>query len=864
MKPLSVLAILAAVSVVHAQTGEVPDRSAGERIRKADYVTAARFAPSRIMKLVDSIEVQPNWLKHSDRFWYAYTTSAGRSWHLADPEKGAQRPLFDNDKLAAQLALTMHDAFDAHNLPLQELEFIDADRKVRFEVKSSQVDEAEKAREEAKHKAKVERAKAAGEKPPEPLKKDFKKIFGFEYELASGELRHLADYHKLKDDLGWTNFSPDERVVLYGKGFDLYWMDAENYAKAQEDEDDPSIVEHRLTDDGEEHYDYFGVQSTYAQRLKSDAEAQQMKQRVRVRALWSHDSSRFAVVRYDRRKVQQLWVIDPLARPRPTLTSYAYAMAGDENAGEASLWVFDMNAQKGRQIDVSAFAQQELQLLSAPRPAAGRTDRRQPMRWLSASPDRLFLYRVSRDMKRVDLLRVDASSGAVKVLVEERFNTPNDFEPPQLIGDGREFIFWSERNGWAHLYRYNADGELLNAVTRGIYHVADVARVDERNRVLYFTAYGREPDENPYYAHFYRVNFDGSGLRLLDPGNFSHKADICDSARYFVDNYSRVDTAPRAEVRDSNGKVLMTLQEADLSRLVGAGFRFPETFTVKADDGITDLYGVMYKPFNFDPSKKYPLLAYVYPGPQTESVDSAFMITRTGRISQSTMSLPGMAQFGYIVVSVGNRGGHPRRSRAYQDFSYNSSFRDYGLADKKTAVEQLAARHDFIDIERMGIFGHSGGGFMSTAAMLVYPDFFKAAVSSSGNHVNSIYSRWWSERYNGLEEVTDEEGNVTFKFAVTENDKLARNLKGHLLLVTGAVDDNVHPANTYRMAEALINAGKRFDMLVLPGGAHGYVGKEWDYFFWARADHFNRYLIGDAPDSVDIVDMNREYPQTQE
>ncbi len=835
-----------------------------------DYESAARFAPSRLRKMVGSISARPNWLKHSDRFWYEYRNAGGKSWYLVDPARRRQTLLFDNEAVAAELALIMQDAFDAHDLPLKEIEFIDDDRAVRFEVKSSQVDEVEKKKAEAEAKAKAaaraEEDKKNGRKnrpdKDDKPKKDFKKIYTFEYELASGRLRHLPDYVKPEDDPGWANISPDEEKVIYGKGYDLYWMDRENFAKAVEDEDDPSVVEHRLTEDGEAFYDYFGASG--ASRLKSDeTEEERAKKRVRANAVWSQDSSRIALVRYDRRQVGQLWVIDSLAKPRPTLETYPYAMPGEEEVGVSELWVFDLGETGGRQLQVAAFEDQDLNLLRAPTAKKDRGDRRHAAQWLSARRDRLLLYRLSRDLKRIDLLDVDVETAAVKVLVEERFNTANDYRSPWVSADGSETIFWSERNGWGHFYLYDDQGQVKNAITRGAFHAFDIEGVDEKKRVLYFSAYGREDGMNPYYRQLYRVNFDGSNMRRLTAGDFDHQSDVCDSTQYFVDTYSRVDTAPRSELYDGGGKAILTLQEADLSQLTAAGYQFPEVFSVKADDGITDLYGVMYKPFRFDPAKKYPVIAYVYPGPQTEAVDSAFGISGNGQTRFPAMHLPALAQFGYIVVTVGNRGGHPARSRAYQDFSYKGNFRDYGLADKKWALEQLSARHAFIDIDKVGIFGHSGGGFMSTAAMLVYPDFFKVAVSSSGNHQNSIYNRWWSERYHGVQEEVDEEGEVSFKFSVAENAELVRNLKGHLLLATGGVDSNVHPANTYRMVEALIQAGKRFDMLVIPSAAHGYPGAAGEYFFWARADYFNRYLYGWAPDSVDMVEMLREVPATR-
>ena len=287
-----------------------------------------------------------------------------------------------------------------------------------------------------------------------------------------------------------------------------------------------------------------------------------------------------------------------------------------------------------------------------------------------------------------------------------------------------------------------------------------------------------------------------------------------------------------------------------MSLAMEAGFKFPEPFQVKADDGMTDLYGVMYKPFDFDPAKKYPIIAYVYPGPQTESVTKQFS-PKNANVA--------LANLGFIVIEVGNRGGNPQRSKWYHTFGY-SNLRDYGLADKKAAIEQLAARHPFIDIERVGITGHSGGGFMSTAAMLIYPDFFKVAVSESGNHENNIYNRWWSEKHDGVREVTDKDGKVHFEYDIDKNSEIAKNLKGHLMLSTGDIDNNVHPANTIRLMDALIKANKRFDFVMLPGQRHAY-GPMNEYFQWIRADYFCKYLLGDFDQSVDMWELNREKPQ---
>jgi dipeptidyl-peptidase-4 len=322
--------------------------------------------------------------------------------------------------------------------------------------------------------------------------------------------------------------------------------------------------------------------------------------------------------------------------------------------------------------------------------------------------------------------------------------------------------------------------------------------------------------------------------------------------RFFVNTSSRVNTIPVSALYDVNGRKVMDLEKSDLSSLMQAGYKFPETFVAKADDGITDLYGVIYKPFDFDSTKKYPVIAYVYPGPQTEAVNKAF--------GRSMDRVDRLAQFGFIVITLGNRGGHPSRSKWYHNYGYGN-LRDYGLSDKKAVIEQLGQRYKYIDISRVGIHGHSGGGFMSTAAMLVYPDFFKVAVSSAGNHENNIYNRWWSEKHHGVREQVSEKGDTTFLYNIEKNSELAKNLKGRLMLSHGDIDNNVHPANTIRMANALIKANKRFDLVLLPGQRHGY-GDMSEYFFWQMGDYFSKWLLGDFSQPVDMMEMNREIQQT--
>ena len=802
---------------------------------KANYRLAGRFSAEKLKKLVFSTDVDAHWLKHSSRLWYIFETPEAKTFTLVDPVKKTKTPIFDNVRMAALLTELTKDPYDARHLPIKEIKFINRDQAIRFEVESSQDDDtAEESEEEGEEEDESE----GKEKKPK------KKIFTFEYILATGQLTLLTDYEKPPEKPKWASISPDGKVVIFAKHHNLYWVDKANYEKILKDEKTEDIVEHALTEDGEEYY-------SYAARERGETNVEKEKnrdKRKQARIVWSQDSKRFALVRTDERKVKDLWVINSIAEPRPTLETYKYQMPGEAESPRDEILIFDLASQGSVPVKVERFPDQDVSILTAKTAEKNRDDENRPELWLASTSDELYFTRTSRDLHRIDLCVADAETGETKTLIEERLNTYVESRRPGLVRNGDEIIHWSERDGWAHFYLYDGQGRLKNRITSGAFHCQDIAGIDEKNRILYFTANAREADEDPYYTHLYRIGFDGSGLRLMTKKQFSHTVRMDDSARFFVDNYSRVDTPPTAELKDHLGRSVIALETADLSRLMEAGFKYPETFRVKADDGITDLYGVMYKPFDFDPERSYPTIAYVYPGPQTEAVDKSFSIRgdRTFRL----------AQFGFIVVTVGNRGGHPNRSKWYHNFGYGN-LRDYGLADKKSAIEQLSARHPFIDIDRIGIFGHSGGGFMSTAAMLVYPDFFKVAVSTSGNHENNIYNRWWSEKHHGVKEVVDEEGNVSFEYRIEKNSELAKNLKVRLLLATGDIDNNVHPGNTIRMAHALIKANKRFDFFLLPGQRHGY-GDMTEYFFWIRGDYFCRHLLGEAATDVDIVELNRE------
>jgi dipeptidyl aminopeptidase/acylaminoacyl peptidase len=551
-------------------------------------------------------------------------------------------------------------------------------------------------------------------------------------------------------------------------------------------------------------------------------------------------------VREDERKVKDLFVIDVLAQPRPKLQTYRYPMPGEEFVPQPELTIFDVATRKRTDVDTKKWKDQTISV-----------------QWSSQkSADKLILIRKDRPLKNLDICLVNAETGDLSVLFSEKtwpyFN--NEYTRLSVLNEGNDIIWWSERTGWGQLYLYDGKGNLRNNITDGYFVTGRVERIDTLGRTVYFEGFGREQGVHPYYSLKYKASIDRGGVTLITPEPASHSLSMSKSNKYFVDTYSAVDKAPIAVMRDNTGKIIMDLEKPDLSLLFKAGWKMPETIVVKAKDGVTDLYGVIYKPFDFDSTRKYPVISYVYPGPQTESVPYTFTVTGGKNIA--------LAQLGFIVVNFGHRGGSPVRNNYYHTYGFND-LRDYALADDKYGIEQLADMYKFIDITRVGIYGHSGGGFMSTAAILSYPDFYDVAVSSSGNHDNNIYNQWWGETHNGVTETekkTRVKGEVkdsldkktdvkiSFKGTVEKNQDLADNLKGYLLLVTGDIDDNVHPGSTLRVADALIKANKRFDFMMLPGQRHAY-GNYTPYFDRMMWYYFAQHLLDDYRTNVELLDF---------
>lgn len=631
--------------------------------------------------------------------------------------------------------------------------------------------------------------------------------FHYEYNVKTRLLEQKDSVKNKKDENYWAKYSPDSTYIVFARKHNLYLMKA----------NDKDSVEIQLTEDGEPFY-------SYASNSRDTS-----SKRTWARAHWLKDSKKLYVVRSDERKVKDLWVIDILSK-RPRLKEYRYTMPGDKEVAQHELLIFDVASREKIKVNTEKWPDQSLRILHT-----------------GKSTDRLFFQRKKRTCDELEICTADLETGEVTVLIQEKskpyFN--DQLYHFSVLEEGKDLIWWSERTGWGHFYHYDGKGTLKNAITSGEWVAGKMLRVDTAGRTIYFEGYGREKGRNPYYSCVYKASLDREGVSLLTPEDANHSVTVSKSGKYLVDNYSRVDLEPRSVLRDNKGKVILELARPDLRRLYEMGWKMPERFTVKAKDGVTDLYGVMWKPVDFDSTKTYPVISYVYPGPQTEAVPFDFSVSGVYNCA--------LAQVGFIVVNFGHRGGSPQREKWYHTYGYNN-LRDYALADDKYGIEQLADRYPFIDLKKVGIFGHSGGGFMSTAALCMYPDFYTAAVSSSGNHDNNIYNQWWGETHHGVKEikktvkdtVKGDREEISFESKIATNPQLASNFKGYLLLVTGDIDNNVHPGNTLRMANALIQAGKNFDLIMLPGQRHGYGGRANDFYQYRMWFHFAKYLLGDA------------------
>ena len=576
----------------------------------------------------------------------------------------------------------------------------------------------------------------------------------------------------------------------------------------------------QLTTDGAEFWSY-GLGNPSPQQLLAPRLA---PRRPAIR--WASDSKHLLVSRDDARGVLHMPYISYTSQ-RPRTFSQPYALPGDSIYPNPGAHILDRVAKTNVKVELPVRVAQ-LSISGTARDSV----------WM-ANSEQVLLTGITRASKSAYLWSVDATTGKATLLARDTTKTFVEISPPtdpaswHVTADGQDIIWWSERDGWGHLYRLGPDGKVKNQVTSGPWQVGKVVHVDDKLRQIWFTGRGREPDHFIYYQALYRVNFDGSGLTLLTPEDQNHNVDVSPSGKFVVDRMSRIEKPTEVVLRDvTTGKIIRSLTKADVSQLAAVGWKPGQVFTAKARDGVTDIYGVMYLPPHMDSTKKYPIISHIYPGPQVGSVGTWDFKSGGEQFS--------IAELGFVVVQIDHI-GTPMRSKSFHDVYYGN-FHDNGLPDHVTVLKQLAAQHPYIDIEKVGIFGHSGGGFASTDAMLTFPDFFKVAVSGAGNHDNRSYNIYWAEKYQGL--MKRDTVAKTDNFTSAANKTYVANLKGHLMLMHGDVDDNVHPANTIQLIDELTKANKNYDLVIAPNRGHGLNEP---YFIRRRWDYFVTWLLGQVP-----------------
>jgi dipeptidyl-peptidase 4 len=589
-------------------------------------------------------------------------------------------------------------------------------------------------------------------------------------------------------------------------------------------------AERQLTDDGVASYAYGTQPDVGTYRFTFEPLGVQMPPAV----AWSPDSRRLVTHRTDQRGLPFMHYVQsmPPDGGRPRLYSEHYAMVGESAEATADLFVIDVESGERTTPAVPGVIVPFMSPVTLKQVWWGR--------------DGGHVYFVSGDRgdRTVRLYGMDLDTGDTRILVEESSNThvqtaPLQFQPPNVhVLKTGETVWWSERTGWGHLYLYTASGA-VRPLTSGEWLVRDLVAVDEEARVVVFAAAGREPGLDSYVRQLYRVGLDGEPVERLTDDVFDHEATGSPSGKFIVDVSSWVDEPDSSRVLTGSGKVAVELERADARQLYAAGWEPPERFKVKAADGVTDLYGLLYKPHGLDPDGRYPILDDIYPGPQVNAAGIRFLENGTAQHAAS------MSALGFAVAVIDGR-GTPLRSKAFQDYCRGPHDSEY-LEDHVAALRQLAATRPWLDLDRVGIYGRSGGGRASTAALLRHPDFFKVAVALAGNHDDQMYHAMWGEKYIGMIDEADYRGHSN----VTHADRL----KGKLLLIHGDLDNNVHPYMTLRLVDALMAANKDFDLLIIPNADH-LAQVHQAYWLRRRWDYFVRHLHGQQPPDYRIADIS--------
>lgn len=720
-------------------------------------------------QLVDRGSIRPNWLA-DDRFWYTVSDAKGTEFILVDPARKTRTPAFDHQKLASALSKASGKTYTAGKLPFQTISFTADGKAVSFPADGKR------------------------------WKYDLKSAQVTEDNAAETPAREADNAGPARGRRSAEILSPDGKKLAFLKDHNLWVRDVASGKQTQ------------LTTDGVKD---FGYATDNAGWKSGDGPIMR----------WSPDSKKIATFKQDQRNASDMYLVTTNVG-KPTLKAWKYPLPGDKEIIMIHRVVIDVENPKVVTLQIAPDPHRAT--LSDDIASSGTFD---DIDWKADGSEVAFLS-TSRDHKQEKFRIANTTTGAVREVFEETVKT--QFESGRgainwrYLAASNEILWYSERDDWGHMYLYDATtGKLKHQITTGNWLVARLLKVDEKNRTLYFMGHGREPGQ-PYYGYFYKIGFDGKGLTLLSPAEGNHTITLAPSGNYFLDTYSQPDVAPVMEYRDTNGNLITPLEKTDISRLLAKGWKAPAPVKLKAHDGKTDIYGLVLTPSKMEPGKKYPVVNYIYPGPQGGSV-------RNWSFAAARSDHQGLAELGFIVVLIEGT-SNPYRSKSYHDMNYGN-MAENTLPDQITGIRQLAKTFP-IDTNKVGVWGHSGGGFAAAAAMFRYPDFYKVGISESGNHDNRNYEDDWGERYNGLAENADYEAQA--------NQNYAKNLKGKLMLAHGMMDNNVPPYNTLLVVDALIKANKDFDLIMFPGSAHSF-GQFSPYMMRRRWDYFVRYLAGSEP-----------------
>ena len=703
-----------------------------------------------------------------DRFWYSVDVSDGTEYFMVDARRGEKEHAFDHAALARAVSEVADETYTAHNIPISNLEWLDGNR-ITFQGEGKTF-----TCDIRRYRCEAEEAARGGGTGG----------FGWRF--------------------GTDIPSPDGRWEAFIRDHNLWVRNTE------------SDEEKALTDDGVE---YFGYATNNAGWTKSDRPVLE----------WSPDSRKIATFQHDGRGVGFMHLVNTQVG-HPELESWQYPMPGDSVIFRIERVILDVESGEMVRLDMPAD-QHRSTITDHVAYRGGWAD----IDWAADGSEVAFVSS-SRDHKDAWLRIADAQTGAVTDVLHEREETFYESGVGDInwrfLEETDEFLWWSERTDWGHLYLYDRQGNLKNAITSGNWLFERIVHLDEDQRKIWFIGSNREPGD-PYYDYLYSVNFDGSDLRLLTPEAATHSVAFSPDGAYFTDTYSEPHVPPVTVLRTAEGELVMELEEADISQLLATGWQPPTPVHVKARDGETDIWGLMYTPTHLDENSSYPVLNYVYPGPQSGSVGSrAFRAARSDKQA--------LAELGFVVVEVDGM-GTPGRSKSFHEFYYGN-MGDNTLPDQIAAIQQLAAENRYMDLDRVGIWGHSGGGFATASALLRHPDFYKVGIAGAGNHDNRIYEDDWGEKWQGLL-VENEDGTTNYDNQANQLE--VENLKGKLMIAHGSMDSNVPPNNTLILAEKLMDANKDFDMYIFPNSRHGF--RQGNFWMRKRWDYFVQHLRGETP-----------------